>query len=557
MTYLVQQSRGAINEQAPLLLKLQTATLAYANYLLKTIAPVNLAANYPLRPAATPLACVVCLAALACISATAILCARRGYRHIAVGWFWFLGMIVPVSGIVMIGDQSMADRYTYLSLTGLFIAVVFAAGDLLKGWQAVLGITASVAILALFAVLSFVQTSYWRDSETLWRHALYVAPDNALAHSNLAAVIHDRGPEGKIEAELHVAEALRLRPDDALANNNFGFQLAEKGDWEGAIGHYRIAIKSRPNFAPAHFNLGAALRYLRRPAEAESSLREALRLDHDYAKAENMLGDVVAMQGRMEEAVEHYRRAVELDPQVGRNHVDLGAALVKLGKAQGSQRLVTEGIERCKHGVAMNSDDPDAHNELANAYNAAGMTHEAISEWRETLKLFPGHPAALKQVGAILLNSRRPAEALKFLTAAEAADPRDIEIRRMKALAHALLRQFPASISEFREILKLDPNDVQALTGLAWFEATSPDVSIRNGTEAVKLAERATALEHPPTAHVLDVLAAAYAETGRYKEAVETAEKARQVAGASRSEIGERIKLYQTKKPYRDQAIGP
>jgi tetratricopeptide (TPR) repeat protein len=561
-TYLVQRSRGAINEQAPLLLKLQTALLAYGNYLVKTILPVNLAASYPLRPAPAPLACAICLAAMVSISAATILLARHGRGYAAVGWFWFLGMIAPVSGIVLIGDQSMADRYTYLSLIGLFIAVVFGACDLLKGRLAGFGFAASAAVLAVFSVLSFVQVGYWRDSETLWRHVLSVAPENPLAHSNLAVVVHDRGPEGKAEAEFHIAEALRIRPDDALANNNFGFQLARKGDWEGAIRHYRIAIESRPSFAPAHRNLGESLRFLHRTSEAEAALREALRLRPEYPAAENSLGDALALEGRWPDAVAHCRRAVELDPNVARYQVDLGASLVQLGAAKGSRELVSEGIEHCKTGIAMNPDDADAHHELASAYNAAGMTKEAVGEWRETLKLRPGHPTALKQIGTLLVNARHSKEALTILAAAEAAVPGDVEVRRMKALAHALARQFPATIAEFREILKLDPNDSSAMTSLAWFEATSPDNSVRNGVEAVELARRAAALQHPPTPHALDVLAAAYAETGRFKDAVETAHQAKQAAAANKDQkplegIDERIKLYQAGKPFRDMAIAP
>ncbi len=562
VTYLVQRSCGAINEQAPLYLRVQTALLAYGGYLLKAFVPINLAASYPLRLEPAPLACAVWFLALACISLAAVLLARRGRGYAAVGWFWFLGMIAPVSGIVLIGDQGMADRYTYLSLTGLFIAVVFMGDGLLKGRCAALTAVACAAVLAVFAVLAIVQVGYWRDSETLWRRVLAVAPNNALAHSNLAGVIHDRGPKGKAEADFHIAEALRIRPDDALANNNFAIQLEEKGDWEGAARHCRIAVKSRPTFAPAHYNLGVALRSLDCAAEAESALRKALRLRPEYPEAENCLGVVLAMQGRQVEAVEHCRSAARLDPGVAQYHVKLGAALVKLGAEQGNRQLISEGVESCKTGIAMKPGDADAHNELARAYNAAGMRREAAAEWQKTFELRPHHAAALKEVGTLLVNTRHPAEALKFLTAAEAAAPRDIEVRRMKALTHSLMRKVPAAIAEYRAVLKLDPKDFQAMTSIAWFEATSPDKSIRNGKEAVDLAQRAAELQNPPTPQALDVLAAAYAETGRFKEAVDAEQKAKTGAAALEdwrllNPILDRLKLYEAGKPYRSEVIAP
>jgi tetratricopeptide (TPR) repeat protein len=559
-TYMVQRSHGAINEHASLFLRLQTALLAYGSYLLRTIAPLNLAVSYPLRPEPAPLACAACFMALATISIAAVLLARRGCGYAAVGWFWFLGIVVPVSGIVIIGEQAMADRYSYLSLTGIFIAVVFTAAELSKGRQAAIGSALSAVVIAVFAVPAFVQVGYWRDSETLWRHVLAVAPENARAHCNLAVVLYDRGPKGKAAGDFHMAEALRINPDDPLANNNVGFALAEKGDWEGAIRHYRVAVASWPSFAPAHLNLGVALGSLNRTDEAEAAFREALRLNPDYAAAENGLGDALAMQARLPDAVTHCRRAVDLDSHIARYRVDLGAALVKLGAAQGSKQVVVEGIESCKAGVAMAPDDAEAHNELAKAYNALGMTREAENAWRQTLKLRPGHPMALKELGIMSVKTGHIAEGLGLLAAAEAAAPRDVEVRRVKALVHGLMHQVSADIAEYRAILKLSPRDVNAMTSIAWFEATSPDTNIRDGKEAVILAEQAVGLQHSPTPHSLDVLAAAYAEEGRFQEAINTAQKAKRAAAALGNRtlsdgIDVRIKLYTAGKPYRAPAI--
>jgi tetratricopeptide (TPR) repeat protein len=334
VTYLVQKNYGAIHERASLLFRLQTVLLAYGNYLLKTIVPLDLAASYPLHREPAALACATCFLAIACISALTLAIARRGGGYAAVGWLWFLGMIAPVSGIILIGDQAMADRYTYLSLTGIFIAVIFTAGAWMQGRAAAVGCTAVAIILMVFAAISFEQVGYWRDSETLWRRVLAVAPDSVLAHVNLAAQLHERDSEGKKEAEMLIEEALRIRPDDALANNNRGLELAEIGDLEGAVRHYRIAIQSQPGFTFAVVNLGVALGGQRRWPEAEAALREAVRLDPEFATAENNLGYALAMQGRWAEAIEHYRRAIDLDPQLALAHANLATALVHIRNAE-------------------------------------------------------------------------------------------------------------------------------------------------------------------------------------------------------------------------------
>ena len=138
-----------------------------------------------------------------------------------------------------------------------------------------------------------------------------------------------------------------------------------------------------------HLNLGVALGALKRTDEAETALREALRLNPDYAVAEDALGHILAKQAPLPEAIAHYRRAVQIDPRVSRYHVDLGAALVKLGAAQRSKEFVAEGIESCKAGVDMKPNEADAHGELASAYSLSGMTREAELEWQETLNLRP------------------------------------------------------------------------------------------------------------------------------------------------------------------------
>ena len=608
VTYLVQKRHGAITEVAPWGLRLQTALLAYGNYLLKAIVPVNLAASYPPLREPAVLASVVCFLLLAALSAGAAVCAWRGNRHAIVGWLWFLGMIVPVSGIVLIGDQSMADRYTYLPLVGIFVAIAFALPE--RAGRRISILSLGAMVLLVFGIVSGLQASTWRDSETLWRRVLVVSPENALAHNNLALALRAKGPFWRDEASQHLKEALRIKPEYFLANNNLGLLAGDAGDWEGAIARYRRAIKASPGFAVAYNNLGLALGALGRFAEAEKALGEAVRIVPDFPDALHNLGFTLATNKKWEEAIACDRRAIALEPGNSQTHLHLGIALANLGVAQGNKETVAEGVSECEKGVALSPDDADAHCELAKLYHSLGRIQDAADQWKETLRLNPNHTVAIKGFGILLVKIGRGEEAVKFLRAVTIAAPHDLETRAYLVLAYLLAKQTPnamtelrevirqdphdrrvlaalamgvtaapddmslrefkayaylafgqsdAAVAEFREILRHAPKDVTALNSLAWIGATHPNAKLRNGQEAVTFAENAAA-QKMDDAQTLDTLAAAYAEAGRFKEAVATARKAKLAAEKTKSqplidEIAARLKLYEAGKPYRDKTM--
>jgi tetratricopeptide (TPR) repeat protein len=412
MTVLAQRAAAMVAlHEFPFSLRLANAVVAYWSYLLKTFWPVNLAALYPARLEPDWIQVAAAAATLAGISALVVREAAKR-RWLLVGWLWFLGTLVPVIGLVQVGSQAMADRYTYVPLIGVFVIVAFGAGELAGRFRVSrprLALAAGLVLVACLAATA-AQLRHWRDSESLFRRALAVTKNNA----------------------------------------------------------------------PAHAGLGDALARQGRDEEALAEFLEALRLAPASMNAHNDLANVLSRLGRHQEALDHYRTALRLEPDLPLLHCNLGLLLVKLGRID-----------------------------------------EACAEYAEAARLDPRDPRPFCFTGKARLKQGLGAEA----------------------------------IASFREALQRDANDAETLTALARVLASDPEARLRNGADAVALAERALAVSGAEIP-VLDALAMAYAETGRFKEAEETATFALNLAraGAGKAQVAEleeRLKRYQSAQPYR------
>ncbi len=611
-TYFVQRAAGAVTESISPMIRVQTVVLGYGRYLAMLFWPFGLAAPYPRDRHVYLTATLLCGLAVAAISAGVLIWCRTRWRYMLTGWFWFLGMLVPVIGLIVVGYQSAADRYTYLSYTGLFVALVWGAAEALglgagsgeqgAGSMATRWGWAIAGLLLVFCMVrSFQQAGVWRDNEALYTQALAVTEDNFMAHSNLGKELEK---QGKLpEAEREYRESLDIEPADFQAHNSLGVIERRRGNLAAAIEHYAAALKEKPDFALAHNNLGCVYADQGKMAEAQQEWTTAIQYDADLADAEDNMGHALNEQKQCAEAIPHCRRAIELEPARVQSHLDLGIALF-------ATRSFDEGIEECKRAIEIDPDDVAAHNELAKMYHTLGRFGEAGGEWQEVLKRQPGNAVAAKGLGMLLVKSGHGADAIPYLQAALTVVPQDIELRRFKVfarsfgqgplqcdgrisrgpstgserqvhsrrlvqgvkskpadverrvyMAYALVtaRQMPAAAAEFREVLRLDPKNLDGLNSLAWIEAAHPDAKLRNGKEAVQLAEKAAELRKDDVS-TLDTLAAAYAEAGRFREAVETARKAQQAAEKMKNPAliersAARLKLYTAEKPYRDQSM--
>jgi tetratricopeptide (TPR) repeat protein len=346
MTVYAQAQGGAVEalEKLPLGLRCANAVVSYVRYLGMALWPGGLAGFYPHPRQALPAAQVAAAAALlAGLTALALAAARRR-PYLAVGWLWYLGTLVPVIGLVQVGPQALADRYTYVPLIGLFLALVWGGADLLEGLRCPRGLSAGVAAALLGACLlgTWRQAGLWHDSGTLWRHALAVNPDNYLAHDALGAYLWKRGE--RTEALAHCAEAVRLNPDFADARFNLSVALAARGQADEAVEQVRQAVRLKPRHAPAQHNLGVALWARGALDEAAEHLAAAVAVDPTYASAWHYLGVVRAQQGRLDDAVACQRCAVELRPGEPRYHCGLAFALAEQGQREEAEAHYREAL---------------------------------------------------------------------------------------------------------------------------------------------------------------------------------------------------------------------
>ncbi len=300
VTVLVQRHGGAIKgfEKIPLSLRLINAPAAYLAYIGKMLWPLRLAAFYPFKTPAPVLQASLGALLLIGVTAMAVRAGRRN-GYILVGWLWYVGTLVPVIGLVQVGDQSMADRYTYVPLIGLSLIAAWGIPELVARWRfgkRALPIVAGCILLAC-AALAEAQVRYWSDDVALWQHALTVTRDNYVAEDNLAVALATQGRAG--EAVLHFAEAFRIRPslaDSASAQNNLGMALMLEGKLDEAALHFVQALRIEPDSAEAHYGLGAVLLSQRKPGEAVHHFTEALRIKPGFTQARDGLNLAQAMQ---------------------------------------------------------------------------------------------------------------------------------------------------------------------------------------------------------------------------------------------------------------------
>jgi len=297
VTFIAQKRGEAVVplEFCPLPLRIENAAVAYVTYLVNCVYPVNLAVIYPL-PKEIPLGRVAGAVAVLVTISWLVWRARQREPYWLTGWLWYLGMLVPVVGLVQVGLQSMADRYTYLPLVGVFAGTTFGVANLAKKLRLspiILTVTA-VLILAGCLWTTTRQLGYWPDSETLFKHALWVTKANPVAQRHLATALSEMGqPQEAIE---HFRESLRLMPDSALAHNNLGGALARTGHPQEALAEFQEAVRLKPDYAVAYFNLGNLLAQTGHLPEAIKNFQTALQLQPDFPSARYSLTRALEMQ---------------------------------------------------------------------------------------------------------------------------------------------------------------------------------------------------------------------------------------------------------------------
>ncbi|MBN2456094.1 MAG: tetratricopeptide repeat protein [Sedimentisphaerales bacterium] len=316
ITMFAQQGGGAVKGlyMLPLKYRLGNTSISYISYIVKAFLPIRLAVFYPhpgdsiswIKVAAS---CLLLLIITVCVIAQA---KRRPW--FLAGWLWYIISLIPVIGFVQVGAQAMADRYTYVPVIGLFIIVAWTVPELLCRWQyrtGVLAVSAAAVILAL-ALITARQVTYWRDSSTLFEHAINVTDNNYFANFHLAQILSDKGQTKK--ASEHYSKTVKIRPGWPEAHHNLAAELFKLGQIQGAVYHYKKAGRLNPDRAQTFNNLGIALEVQKRYGQAAECYIQATKLSPNYVKAHYNLAHVLNLQGRTEQAIVQYRKVLQMQP---------------------------------------------------------------------------------------------------------------------------------------------------------------------------------------------------------------------------------------------------
>ena len=416
VTTLLAQTTAMIRS-IPLPMRIGNALAASTVYLGQMVYPAGLAVFYPFPRNGAP-AWDVALAGtlLAGFSALAFR-QRRKQPWLLMGWLWYLVILLPVVGIIQVGQQAHADRYTYLPQIGIYVALTWLAAQWAAKWHAgrmTMGSLMTI-VLGVFMICGWKQTTYWKNRETLWTHTLGCTTSNYPANCNLG---------------------------------NFFLQ---KGRADEAISHYQQALHINPTFAEAHYNLGVALGRKGRVEEAIAQYQKALEIQPGHAQARYNLGNSFSRLGRLDEAIAQYQKALQIKP-----------------------------------------DDAEALVNLGNSFFQLGRMDQAIAQYQKALQIKPDDAEAQKNLGTVFLKKG----------------------------------SMGGAIAHYQKALQIRPIDPEIQNNLAWLLATCPEASLRNGDEAVRLAQRANELAGGKNPVVLRTLAAAFAEAGRFDDARRSAQKA-------------------------------
>jgi Flp pilus assembly protein TadD len=384
LTILAQKEAEALYtfEALPFATRIANAFVSYAGYIIKTVWPQNLAVFYP-HPFGTLSLLYVFLAVFA-IAGISFFSIRSFKQHpyVAVGWFWYLGTLIPVIGLIQVGAQGMADRYTYIPLIGLFIIAAWGISDLLKKWHynRIILVIFSIIIIFAFSTRSYFQIRHWENSTTVFKNAVKVTDNNWLAYSNL------------------------------------GLALMRDGKSNDAVFYFKKTLQIRPNFLKTLDNLGIVLCRLEKFEEALFYYSKALKIDPKHAGIHNNIANVLTALGKLEKAVQHYKKAILIDPEFAEAHYNIANVLV-------TQKELDKAILYYESAIKKDSEYSDAHYNLGCILLKKKECKKALAHFAQVIKIKPDYKQAYNHIGIILLQFGKINEAENFFSKAVQIDP--------------------------------------------------------------------------------------------------------------------------------------
>jgi tetratricopeptide (TPR) repeat protein len=461
LTYLAQSQTGAVSTLAALPLHVRSANAinAYALYVVNMLFPYNLSVFYPLT-ANLPIWRTI-LAACFIVLTTGIAWHWRQRRpFFVVGWLWFLGALVPVIGLVQVGSQAMADRYTYIPLVGLFILLVWMLPSISPGKKSVMAIEGAILLsLALFLIVTTrSQAATWANTMSVFTRADEASGGNVLAKLQVAGQYAQKGK--RAEAESRFEELLALTPTNITALHNFGVFLANYRDYDRAIDYLQRALRLQPNSVTVHNSLAKALRERGKGDdvnEAEKLLRHSLTLKPENPETRYYLGMLLAgSEEHRPEATIHFREAIRINP--GHQRARLGLAI--------TLRLTGQEVEAERHYLRVCEENPVIIAE--NFFNVGGhfaeqnKLEEAAAEIRRGLRILPDNTGARMFLAGLLEQKGNKAEALKEYQTILTIHPKDVPALIGSGTVLASLNNQDEALRFLQEALRIEPESVSA-----------------------------------------------------------------------------------------------
>lgn len=434
VAFLAQQKGGATGslDIYPIGVRITNALVSYAGYIGKMIWPHDLAAYYPHPRALQLWQAAGAGLLLACVSILSVREARRR-PYLIVGWLWYIGTLVPVIGLVQVGSHAMADRYTYVPFIGLFVVVAWGVSDIAAKWRrrrTILAVSAGIVIPALM-VCSWAQVGHWKNSITLFSHAIAATSNNLKAHNNLGTA---QLGLGKLkDAAIHFSAAVRINPDSAVTRYNLGLAFLRQGRVKDAAVQYSEALRIKPDFERAHRDLGDALLAQGRYDEAIGHLVAAVDIDPGDVIAHNKLGDALLARGRLDEAVVHFAAVLRLRPDYSA-YYNMGNAFLNKGQLDEATAYFAESLR-------INPYNAMAHNNMGNALSRQSNLTEAASHYIEALRIKPDFAAAHSNLGIVLERMGRYREAIDHFSVALRLRPGDDNARKNLKRCTQLLKK--------------------------------------------------------------------------------------------------------------------
>lgn len=458
LTIIAQGTEITIMQKIPMELRIENALIAYCEYIVKMIWPSSLAVLYP-YPEFIPfwevLGAVILLMFISCL---AIYTVNR-FPYFVVGWLWYLGTLVPVIGLVQVGVQSMADRYTYMPFIGLFVVLVWAVSDFtakLPYRKHVLTVV-FIIVVSLLALVAWSQMKYWKDSYALFNRALAVTEKNYVLHCNMGVLL---AGQGKIQdAMFHYNKALGIKPDDLDTNFNLGNLLAKQGNLEEAIVRYNTAIKSNPKFAMAHNNLGIAYAQSGHKEKAIEQFSEAVKIDPNYLDAQENLKTALIRQEKLRDSASIKKTEKAESVNTFQGHMEAGNSLMGKGDLDGA-------INHFKAALKLNPDNLNVHISIGLALGYKRNFEEAIAHFRKAIKLNPKIPEIYNSLAVALAYTGRVDEAIIQLKKAIEINPQFAKAHNSLGVMLAKKGKIDAGIAHLREAVKIDPGYLEAKKNL-------------------------------------------------------------------------------------------